>query len=75
MSDKHPDPARLSPEEKDALIRELRRQVAAGQSEARLLKRRLGMAQPPADRPESALLDRLREAARVRPWSRRRPSP
>jgi hypothetical protein len=63
MNDKRPDLARLSPTEKDALIRDLWRQVAAGQSEARLLKRRLGMAQPADDRSESALLDKLRDAA------------
>jgi hypothetical protein len=63
MNDKRPDLARLSPAEKDALIRDLWRQVAAGQSEARLLKRRLGMAQPADDRSESALLDKLRDAA------------
>jgi hypothetical protein len=61
--DKRPDLAKLSPEEKDALIRDLWRQVAAGQSEARLLKRRLGMAEPPDDRSESVLLDKLRHAA------------
>ena len=63
MTDKRPDLARLSPEEKDALIRDLWRQAAAAQSEARLLKRRLGMATPAGDRPERALLEKLREAA------------
>lgn len=63
MTDKRPDLAKLTPPEKDALIRDLWRQVAAGQSEARLLKRRLGMAQQPDDRPESAPLDKLRDAA------------
>ena len=60
--DKRPDLAKLSPEQKDALIRDLWRQVAVGQSEARLLKRRLGMAAPPGDRSESVLLDKLRDA-------------
>ena len=50
-------------DEKDALIRDLWRQVAAGQSEARLLKRRLGMAEPSGDRSESVLLGKLRDAA------------
>ena len=63
MTDKRPDLARLSPEEKDALIRDLWRQVAALQSEARLLKRRLGMAAPAGERSESVLLEKLREAA------------
>jgi hypothetical protein len=63
MTEKRPDLARLSPAEKDALIRDLWRQVAAGQSEARLLKRRLGLAQPPDGRSESALLGQLRDAA------------
>lgn len=44
MKDKRPDPRKLSPEQKDALIRDLQRQVAAGQSELRLLRRRLGQA-------------------------------
>jgi hypothetical protein len=63
MNDKRPDLGKLSPAEKDALIRDLWRQVAAGQSEARLLKRRLGMAQQPDDRSESVLLGKLRDAA------------
>ena len=63
MTDKRPDLARLSAQEKDALIRDLWRQVAAGQSEARLLKRRLGVAQPADERSESALLSKLRDAA------------
>jgi hypothetical protein len=63
MTDKRPDLAKLSPAEKDALIRDLWRQVAAGQSEARLLKRRLGMAQQPDERSESALLGKLLDAA------------
>ena len=61
--DKRPDLAKLSVEEKDALIRDLWRQVAAGQSEARLLKRRLGMAQAADERSESVLLERLRDSA------------
>ena len=40
MNAKRPDLAKLTPVEKDALIRDLRRQVAAGQSELRLLNRR-----------------------------------
>ena len=56
-----------SPDEKDALIRDLRRQLAAAQSELRLLKRRQAQ-----DGPERALLDELREAARA---SRRRRRP
>ncbi|MGE4076808.1 MAG: hypothetical protein AB7F22_14735 [Reyranella sp.] len=42
---KRPDPRKLSPEQKDALIRDLQRQVATGQSELRLLRRRLGLTQ------------------------------
>ena len=63
MTGKRPDLAKLSPDQKDALIRDLWRQVAAGQSEARLLKRRLGMAEPSGDRSESVLLGKLRDAA------------
>ena len=63
MNAKRPDLAKLTPVEKDALIRDLWRQVAAGQSEARLLKRRLGMAEPSGDRSESVLLGKLRDAA------------
>jgi hypothetical protein len=63
MTDKRPDLAKLSAEQKDALIRDLWRQVAAGQSETRLLKRRLGMAAPAGDRPENILLEKLRDAA------------
>lgn len=44
------------PTDKDALIRDLRRQLAAAQSEARLLKRRQGTGR--------ALIDELREAPR-----------
>ena len=50
MTGKRPDLGRLSPEQKDALIRDLWRQVAAAQSEVRLLKRRLGMAEQQAER-------------------------
>lgn len=63
MNAKRPDPSQLSSEQKDALIRDLRREVAAAQSEARLLKRRLGMAESVRGRSDGALLDRLREAA------------
>src|SRR5882757_1544884 len=63
MTGKRPDLAKLSPEEKNALIRDLWRQVAAGQSEVRLLKRRLGLAEPLGDRSESVLLGKLRDAA------------
>ena len=45
MSGQQPDPARLTSEQKDALIRDLRRQVATAQSEVRLLRRRLGVAE------------------------------
>ena len=67
MNAKRPDLAKLSPTEKDALIRDLWRQVAAGQSEARVLRRRLGMAEQASEKGESALLERLREAAPRRP--------
>jgi len=76
MTPKRPDPRKLSPEQKDALIRDLQRQVAAGQSELRLLRRRLGQAPQqgrdagPSDRSGSgrepsdrALLDKLAAAA------------
>ena len=50
-------------EDKDALIRELRRQLAVAQSEARLLRRRLGLAKERRERAEgSALLEALRQA-------------
>ncbi len=62
MTGKRPDLGRLSSEQKDALIRDLWRQVAAAQSEVRLLKRRLGMAEQQAERSAGALRDRLREA-------------
>ena len=67
MNAKRPDLAKLSPAEKDALIRDLWRQVAAGQSEARVLRRRLGIAEQASETGESALLERLREAAPRRP--------
>ena len=69
MNAKRPDPAKLTSTEKDALIRELRRQVAATQSEARLLRRRLGMAEQgraradAVDRGGQELLEALRQAA------------
>ena len=67
MNAKRPDLAKLSSGEKDALIRDLWRQVASGQSEARLLRRRLGMAEEASGKADSALLERLREAAPRRP--------
>ena len=67
MNAKRPDLAKLTPAEKDALIRDLWRQVAAGQSEARVLRRRLGVADEASGKGESALLERLREAAPRRP--------
>ena len=67
MNAKRPDLGQLTPEQKDALIGNLRRELAAAQSEARLLKRRLGMAPPAGRASESALLGRLREAAPRRP--------
>jgi hypothetical protein len=63
MTDKRPDLRQLSPEQKDALIRDLRRQLAVAQSETRLQKRRLGLAEPASSEPGQALLDQLREAA------------
>jgi hypothetical protein len=67
MNDRRPDLAKLTPTEKDALIRDLWRQVAAGQSEARLLRRRLGIAEEAGEKGQSALLEKLREAAPRRP--------
>jgi hypothetical protein len=67
MNAKRPDLTKLSAGEKDALIRDLWRQVAAGQSEARLLRRRLGVAEEASGKAESALLERLRGAAPRRP--------
>jgi hypothetical protein len=82
MNGERPDPApdlgpdlgKLTPAEKEALIRDLRRQVAAGRSEVRLLRRRLALAEgqsasaaEPPDKPSGALLDALRAAAPRRP--------
>ncbi len=67
MNAKRPDLAKLTSPEKDALIRDLWRQVAAGQSEARVLRRRLGSAEETSEKGESALLEKLREAAPRRP--------
>ena len=59
----------LSLEQKDALIADLRRRLAAAQSEARLLRRRLGVAEKAAEQAgeRSQLFDRLGEAAPRRP--------
>ena len=62
-----PDPTSVPPD-KDALIGDLRRQLAAAQSEARVLRRRLDAAtvaeRPPADTSQArGLLDELRDAA------------
>jgi hypothetical protein len=62
VSDERPDLDKLTPEQKDALIRDLWRQLAAGQSELRLLRRRLGAAERADAQASGALLDRLREA-------------
>ena len=62
MTGKRPDLDWLSPAQKDALIGDLWRQLAAAQSEVRLLKRRLGMAEQQAGRLADTLRDRLREA-------------
>lgn len=62
-------PAKPAEADKDALITDLRRQLAAAQSEARLLKRRLEAAKPaapstaPTTAPSRELLDELRAAA------------
>jgi len=63
MSEQQPDPAALSAEEKTALIADLRRQLAAAQSEIRLLKRRLGDAEGTAGSSEGPLREQLRKAA------------
>ena len=63
MNVKRPDLAKLGASEKDTLIRDLWRQVAAGQSEARLLRRRLGIAEEASEKGESALLEKLRNAS------------
>jgi hypothetical protein len=62
MSGQSPDPDDLSPEAKDALIRDLRRQLAAAHSEARLLKRRLGSARQAESEFRRELLSELRAA-------------
>lgn len=67
MSPESADPGATSPD-KDALIADLRRQLAAAQSEARVLRRRLDAAtvaeRPPADTSQArGLLDELRDAA------------
>ena len=51
------------PDNEAAVIRELRRELAAAQSEIRLLRRRLGDAESGADGSTGALRDRLRDAA------------
>jgi hypothetical protein len=56
-----------SPQDKDSAIRGLRRQLAVAQSELRLLRRRLGDAEPAQTASDGALLERLREAAPRRP--------
>ena len=67
MNAMRPDLDKLSAAEKDALIRDLWRLVAAGQSEARVLRRRLGLADQTSEKGESVLLEKLREAAPRRP--------
>lgn len=67
MNAKRPDLAKLTAPEKDALIRDLWRQVAASQSEARVLRRGLGIAEQAGGKGESVLLEKLREAAPRRP--------
>jgi hypothetical protein len=62
MNAKRPDLAKLTSPEKDALIRDLWRQVAAGRSKARVLRRRLGIAEEASEK-GNALLEKLREAA------------
>ena len=63
MSEQQPDPGALSAQEKTALIADLRRQLAAAQSENRLLRRRLGDAERTADSSEGSLREQLRKAA------------
>src|SRR5262245_38663940 len=63
MNARRLDPGQLSPAQKDALIRDLRRQVSGAQSEIRLLKRRLGLAEQARAPSQQALLDKLREAS------------
>lgn len=67
MSKRPANPAKPSEAQKDTLIADLRRQLAAAQSEARVLKRRLEVARPAgqpsdSDQPRE-LLDELRAAA------------
>ena len=67
MSKRPANPAKPGEANKDALIADLRRQLAAAQSEARVLKRRLEAARPAgqpsgSDQPRE-LLDELRAAA------------
>ncbi|TAJ93058.1 MAG: hypothetical protein EPO10_00275 [Reyranella sp.] len=58
MSDQAP------PQDKDALIADLRRQLGAAQSEVRVLRRRLGAATPvETPQAQGGLLNELREAA------------
>ena len=67
MSKRPANPGKAGEASKDALIADLRRQLAAAQSEARLLKRRLEAArpagQPSGSDPPRELLDELRAAA------------
>jgi hypothetical protein len=67
MSKRPAAPAKPEEAKKDALIADLRRQLAAAQSEARVLKRRLEAARPPGQpaggEPPRELLDELRAAA------------
>jgi hypothetical protein len=56
-------------DDRDALIGDLRRQLAAAQSEVRLLRRRLGLAEQRQERAaDAALLEALREAAPRKAW-------
>jgi hypothetical protein len=62
MNARPTDPAKLTAAEKDALIAALRRDLAAAQSELRLLKRRTAAGAPASERSRE-LLDELRAAA------------
>ena len=62
MNAKPTDPAKPTAAEKDALISALRRELAAAQSELRLLKRRAAAGAPASERSRE-LLDELRAAA------------
>ena len=63
MSDAPTDPGAPGPD-KDALITDLRRQLASAQSEIRILRRRLGTATPvETPQAQGGLLNELREAA------------